>query len=150
MTGLPVLAASVIMNIIAALWFICAIVLVLVVLIQKGRGGGLSGAFGGGMGSSLLGSKTGDFLTWVTIALVAIFLVLAVFMAKYYKPTISEFGSTTVAEQTQPPSSAPPTGTSQTPQPEIPSAIDDTGENTELLPNAVPEETDINSLLPEG
>ncbi|MHC4843799.1 MAG: preprotein translocase subunit SecG, partial [Planctomycetota bacterium] len=56
MMSLPVLAAGLFMNITAVFWFICAVVLVLVVLLQKGRGGGLSGAFGGGMGSSLLGS----------------------------------------------------------------------------------------------
>lgn len=70
----------------APLFVICCLALILIILIQKGRGGGLSSAFGGGGGGGLLGSKTGDFLTWVTIGLVGIFLTLAVFLAKYYKP----------------------------------------------------------------
>ncbi len=70
----------------APLFVICCLALVLIILIQKGRGGGLSAAFGGGGGGGLLGSKTGDFLTWVTIALVAVFLGMAVLLAKYYKP----------------------------------------------------------------
>ncbi len=70
----------------APLFVICCLALILIILIQKGRGGGLSAAFGGGGGGGVLGSKTGDFLTWVTIGLVAVFLGLAVLLAKYYKP----------------------------------------------------------------
>jgi preprotein translocase subunit SecG len=69
------------------LFVLCCITLILIILIQKGRGGGLSAAFGGAMASGILGSKTGDFLTWVTIVLVGVFLTLAVVMAKFYKPT---------------------------------------------------------------
>ena len=86
MTVLPILALSFIKNIIAVLFVISCVSLVLIILIQKGRGGGLSGAFGGAMASGILGSKTGDFLTWVTITLVGVFLLLAVVMAKIYKP----------------------------------------------------------------
>ena len=57
--------------------FFC-VVLVLLVLIQKGRGGGLSGAFGGGGGNTAFGAKTGDVLTWATSVVFAIFVVLAV------------------------------------------------------------------------
>jgi preprotein translocase subunit SecG len=86
----PLLAVGLLMNFVAFLFVLVAVVLILVILIQKGRGGGLSGAFGGGMAGGLLGSKTGDFLTWVTIVLVAIFLLLAVLLAKFYKPRIGE------------------------------------------------------------
>jgi len=95
----PLLAVSFIMTVVAALFLICAVALILIILIQKGKGGGLSGVFGGGMASGILGSKTGDFLTWLTIALVGIFLTLAVVMAKFYKPSISDFG----ADQAQQP-----------------------------------------------
>lgn len=86
MAVFPFLAVSFIMKVFAVLFIICSVALILVVLIQKGRGGGLSGAFGGAMASGILGSKTGDFLTWVTIILVGVFLTIAVVMAKYYKP----------------------------------------------------------------
>ena len=88
----PLLAISFIMNVIAVLFLICAVVLILIILIQKGRGGGLSGVLAGGMASGILGSKTGDFLTWVTVTLVGVFLILAVIMAKFYKPAVSDFG----------------------------------------------------------
>ncbi len=74
------------MKVVAVLFVLCCVALVLIVLIQKGRGGGLSGAFGGAMASGILGSKTGDFLTWVTIVLAGVFLLLAVVMAKFFKP----------------------------------------------------------------
>ena len=87
MTVLALSADSFIMKWMAApLFVICCLALILIILIQKGRGGGLSSAFGGGGGGGLLGSKTGDFLTWVTIALVGVFLTLAVVLAKYYRP----------------------------------------------------------------
>jgi len=99
MTVFPLLAVSFIMTVVAALFLICAVALILIILIQKGKGGGLSGVFGGGTASGILGSKTGDFLTWLTIALVGIFLTLAVVMAKFYRPSISDFG----ADQAQQP-----------------------------------------------
>jgi preprotein translocase subunit SecG len=98
----PVLAVSFIMSVIAVLFVICCLVLILVVLIQKGKGGGLSGALAGGMASGLLGTKTGDFLTWVTIGLVGVFLTLAVIMAKFYKPEVSSFGESTPQQQSAP------------------------------------------------
>ena len=88
----PLLAVSFVMKILAALFLICCLVLILVVLIQKGRGGGLSTALAGGVASGILGSKTGDFLTWVTIVVVGVFLTLAVLLAKFYKPAVGEFG----------------------------------------------------------
>jgi preprotein translocase subunit SecG len=85
MSTFPILAVSFIMNVVAVLFVICCVALILIILIQKGRGGGLSAAFGGGMAGGILGSKTGDFLTWVTIVLVGVFLTLAVVLAKFYK-----------------------------------------------------------------
>lgn len=90
MTVLPLLAVGILMNFVVILFVIVCAVLILTVLIQKGRGGGLSGAFGGGMASGLLGSKTGDFLTWVTIGLFVVFLGLAVLLARYYRPSVTE------------------------------------------------------------
>ena len=52
----PLLAVGFVMKVVAALFIISAVTLVLIILVQKGRGGGLSGAFGGGMASGILGS----------------------------------------------------------------------------------------------
>ena len=102
MTVFPMLAVSFIMNVVAVLFVICCVSLVLIILIQKGRGGGLSGAFGGAMASGILGSKTGDFLTWVTIVLVGVFLLLAVVMAKFYRPSAASDYDVSPQTQQQP------------------------------------------------
>ena len=57
-----------------------AVILILLVLIQKGRGGGLSGAFGGGGGNTAFGSKTGDVLTWATSIVFGVFLLLGIIL----------------------------------------------------------------------
>ena len=90
MVLLPCLAVGIIMKLVAVLFALTCIALILIILVQKGKGGGLSSAFGGGMSGGVLGSKTGDFLTWVTISLVAVFLLLAVIMAKFYKPSVDD------------------------------------------------------------
>ena len=108
MTVFPLLAVGFVMKVVAALFIVCCLSLILIILIQKGRGGGLSGAFGGAGAGGILGSKTGDFLTWVTIALVGVFLTLAVVMAKFYRPEVSEFGEDGSARQELPVSSEQP------------------------------------------
>ncbi len=85
----PVLAAGFIMSIIAGLFVIGSVVLILVVLIQKGKGGGLSGAFAGGMASGILGSKTGDVLTWITISVASFFILVALVLDRWWRPTTS-------------------------------------------------------------
>ncbi|MCP4453219.1 MAG: preprotein translocase subunit SecG [Planctomycetes bacterium] len=83
------------------------IALILIILVQKGKGGGLSSAFGGGMSGGVLGSKTGDFLTWVTISLVAFFLLLAVVMAKFYKPSVEDMARNAEQQASQDVNGAP-------------------------------------------
>ncbi len=81
-----------VLNIVAVLWILIAIALILMILLQKGKGGGLGAAFGGMGAQSLLGTKTGDFFTWVTIFLVAMFLGLGMVMVKWYKPIAAGSG----------------------------------------------------------
>ena len=57
---------------------IVGIVSVMLILIQRGRGQGLAGAFGGMGGSTLLGTKAGTFLGKLTGWLLAVFVVLAI------------------------------------------------------------------------
>ena len=51
--------------------------LILLVLIQRGKGGGLSGAFGGVGGSSAFGSRAGDLFTRITLVVAGVWLILA-------------------------------------------------------------------------
>ena len=90
MTTFPILGVSTIVNLIVLFWVFVSIALILLVLIQKGRGGGLSSAFGGGGANSLLGTKTTDRLTKATIGIVLLFLLLTVVLNLIYKPKLSE------------------------------------------------------------
>jgi len=103
MVLLPCLAVGILMKLVGFLFALTCIALILIILVQKGKGGGLSSAFGGGMSGGVLGSKTGDFLTWVTISLVGVFLLLAVIMAKFYKPSVADMARNAAqAAQTDP------------------------------------------------
>jgi preprotein translocase subunit SecG len=143
---LPLAAISLFWHIIIVFWLVIAIGLVLVVLLQKGRGGGLAGAFGGGGTSSLLGTKTGDFLTWLTIGLVALFLILSVVMGKYMRPLQSS-DLTMPAALTAPAQQPATPATETTPAPVAQEAVPvDAAETTPAQPEAAtptqPAETD--------
>jgi len=62
-----------------------ALFLMLIVLIQRGKGGGLSGAFGGAGGSSAFGSRAGDAFTRITITIAAIWVLLIMIQVKVVK-----------------------------------------------------------------
>jgi preprotein translocase subunit SecG len=55
---------------------ICSLFLICLVLIQRGKGGGLAGAFGGVGGSSAFGTKAGDVFTRVTIITAIVWFLL--------------------------------------------------------------------------
>ncbi len=70
-------------------WFvIVSVFMMLVILIQKPKGGGLSGAFGGAGGSdtSFVGAKVGDVLTLVTVSFFVAFIGLAMLLTWTINP----------------------------------------------------------------
>ncbi|MCC6581576.1 MAG: preprotein translocase subunit SecG [Phycisphaeraceae bacterium] len=66
-------------SLMAVLFVVVCAFMILLVLIQKSRGGGLAGAFGGAASSAqaAFGAKTGDVLTWVTVTSFVLFILLA-------------------------------------------------------------------------
>lgn len=54
------------------------LMLVFIILLQRGRGGGLAGALGGMGGQSAFGTKAGDMFTRITIGLAAVWMIVAV------------------------------------------------------------------------
>ena len=56
---------------------VVGLLLMVVILLQRGRGGGLAGAFGGAGGQSAFGTRAGDVFTKIT----AIMAILWVFLA---------------------------------------------------------------------
>jgi preprotein translocase subunit SecG len=89
--------------------FICGF-LILLVLIQKGRGGGLSSAFGGAGGNTAFGAKTGDVLTWATSVVFAIFIILAMVLNVVAEKFDKSVRAARIATPTQVPTQAPPGG----------------------------------------
>ena len=61
------------------------LLLIGVILIQRGKGGGLIGAFGGAGGSSPFGSKSGDMFTRITITMAGIWIFLIMIHVKVAK-----------------------------------------------------------------
>lgn len=53
--------------------------LIVVVLLQRGRGGGLAGAFGGAGGQSAFGTKAGDVFTRITVVMAIVWVMLSGF-----------------------------------------------------------------------
>jgi preprotein translocase subunit SecG len=56
--------------------------LILLILIQRGKGGGLAGAFGGVGGSSPFGSRAGDVFTRYTITVATLWLWICLIQVK--------------------------------------------------------------------
>src|ERR1035437_5636965 len=84
--------------------------LVLIVLVQRGRGGGLSGAFGSGGGSSsAFGTKTGDVFTTVTVVLFVVFMLLAIWLNFRFQSYTDKLEGTVIKES---PTSGPATAAS--------------------------------------
>src|SRR5437660_4107604 len=77
---LATLVGNLFLGLFITLFVIVSLFLILLILIQKGRGGGLASAFGGAGGNTAFGSKTGDVLTWATSIVFGVFLLLAVLL----------------------------------------------------------------------
>ncbi len=83
------------------LFLMICFLLIIIVLLQKGKGGGLGAAFGGA-GSSAFGTRTGDVFTWVTIVLTGMFLLLAVATNLSFRPEPGLVARPTLSMKPQP------------------------------------------------
>jgi len=77
--------------------FLATLFLILLVLIQRGKGGGLAGAFGGIGGSSAFGSRAGDTFTRITIFTAAIWVLLIMITIKVTQPPPPEKTAPTIS-----------------------------------------------------
>jgi preprotein translocase subunit SecG len=78
-----------------------AIFLILLVLVQRGRGGGLAGAFGGMGGQSAFGTKAGDTFTKVTIGVSIAWILLCIASVKMLGQSDGSFGRASAPDQAQ-------------------------------------------------
>ncbi len=121
----PTLAISVAVTALSVGFAVVCFSLILVVLAQKPKGGGLAGAFGGGGGSegAFVGAKIGDVLTWITVGFFVAFIGLAMGLTWAINPEPADFADPTVqTTTTTPPATAPATGAPATTTPDEPAA----------------------------
>lgn len=64
-------------DVFSILFAVASILLIFIVLLQRGRGGGLAGAFGATGGQSAFGTKAGDVFTRITIGMAFVWVALA-------------------------------------------------------------------------
>ena len=92
--------------------FLTALFLIVLVLLQRGKGGGLTGALGGLGGQSAFGTKAGDLFTRITIGVATFWILLCILTVKLTGTGTSslldsDMGSNSPANQTQSAPSAP-------------------------------------------
>lgn len=86
--------ASIGLGLCQLLLFLVSLFLILLVLVQRGKGGGLTGALGGMGGQSAFGTKAGDAFTRITIITTLVWITLCMV-------TISRFNPPPVAKKTK-------------------------------------------------
>jgi len=111
----------------AFLLIVTSCFMILLILVQRGRGGGITGALGGAGGQSAFGSKAGDVFTRITIGTAVVWITLAMMTISIFnRPEaevldLSKSGMRGTGEQTQPadPNAAQP-GVSDTEAGQLP------------------------------
>ncbi len=89
-------------TILLVLFIPVCILLILIVLLQAGKGGGLAGAFGGTGGQTFLGARgAADFLGKLTIYLAVAFMLMALVLSfTYGRQGTIRIGEDTAVEET--------------------------------------------------
>jgi preprotein translocase subunit SecG len=86
-----------------------AILLMLAVLMQSSKGGGLAGSFGGANIGTVFGvRRTSDFLTKVTQYLAAAFMILALVINLWLLPRGTQNRQSVIQSNGVPPAALPP------------------------------------------
>jgi len=88
----------VIYGILIFLHLVVSVLLVVVILLQSGKGGGLAGTLGGGMSTAMFGGQGADkLMTRLTTGLAGAFMVLAILISIAGRPRDS--GDSVVRQQ---------------------------------------------------
>lgn len=80
-------------TILGILLLLTGVVLCFIILIQRGRGGGLVGALGGGGGASAFGTRAGDTFTRITVGIALFWIVLSMGMNLAIQPEKQVMGA---------------------------------------------------------
>jgi preprotein translocase subunit SecG len=81
--------------------FLVGLFMILLILIQKGKGGGLAGAFGGVGGSSPFGSRAGDMFTRYTITVATLWIWLVMLEVRVIQDNSAPKRPTEAAAQSE-------------------------------------------------
>ena len=109
---------------------IACVVLIMVILLQAGKGGGISETFGGSGGlQSMLGTKASSFLTKATAACAVLFLVTSMTLALMSTERASSIVEREVSKEDK---TAPAKAAAQVPA--VPAAKAETKPQTNLPP----------------
>ena len=76
---------KILIDVLNSVVILTSIFMICLILIQRGKGGGLAGAFGGMGGSSAFGTKAGDVFTRVTTVTAVIWMLLLMILVVLYK-----------------------------------------------------------------
>jgi len=99
--------------ILIALYVLVCVSLVVIVLLQSGKGEGLAGMLGGGGGQAIFGARAGDVLSRTTTVLAIVFMVLSLALAIFSSHRSGSLSEEIAEYAEQPPaeeSSAPAQG----------------------------------------
>ncbi len=113
----PTLAAVSNTIIVLAIAFaLVCLLMMLIILIQKPKGGGLSGAFGGSGGSesAFMGAKVGDFLTIATVSFFVLFVLLAMGLTWAISPRVAPLPGPVAQASTETPETPDSMGDTET------------------------------------
>lgn len=83
----------------ALLGMFISVLLIGIILLQRGRGGGLVGALSGLGGQSAFGTKAGDTFTRITIALAAVWVLLAGIHGIWLRKSIEKYKNDATATE---------------------------------------------------
>jgi preprotein translocase subunit SecG len=98
---------------IMAISLLLSFVLIVLILMQRGKGGGLAGALGGMGGQSAFGTKAGDLFMWVTAGVATVWILLAIVAVKYFSSSSDKLDvrdRTEVSQSAETPASPAPVG----------------------------------------
>lgn len=79
------------------LLFLTSLFMIMIILVQRGRGGGLTGALGGTGGQSAFGAKAGDTFTRITVVTAIIWIALCMLTIKIFNPVITPTAQTDIS-----------------------------------------------------
>ena len=120
------------------LLFLLSVFIILIILLQRGRGGGLTGALGGAGGASAFGVKAGDIFTRITAISVLFWIILNALTCYWYLPDKLDFqadpGSMSSGSSTSGSSDLGEMGLSEDISKAIPALTNDTPAKSDLQP----------------